>query len=282
MSEQRSQEARGLAESALIRLIHAIDDDDVFLVVLGGLVPEYLASESEMVPEHLGTTDVDVLLISHVGPLIDLGLLESVLDDMEFNPDPNEDGWRWRGPVDGVQVKLEFLCDLDDQREGEAINPIGCNVLSAMNLRGTGYAALDYKWESLSGTLENGTRVTVRARLAGLGGYLLSKCVAARTRGAEKDFYDFVYVLQHNRAGGPEEAAANLLDGPLATKLEELERTFIEVQARFEDSNDVGPRGYASQALQVEPESSATTLRLDAVDVVERFFTALNSQEAPD
>jgi hypothetical protein len=27
-------------------------------------------------------------------------------------------GWRWRGIVDGFAVKLEFLCDLDTEREG--------------------------------------------------------------------------------------------------------------------------------------------------------------------
>lgn len=35
---------------------------NVFLVVLGGMVPEAL------VPEHLGTTDVDVLLITQSTP----------------------------------------------------------------------------------------------------------------------------------------------------------------------------------------------------------------------
>jgi hypothetical protein len=27
---------------------------------------------------------------------------------MNFEPDPTEDGWRWRGPVEDSQVKLEF------------------------------------------------------------------------------------------------------------------------------------------------------------------------------
>ena len=33
--------------------------------------------------------------------------------------------------------------------------------------------------------------------------------------------------------------------------------------------------GYAAQAAEVEPGADATTLRADAVDVVQRFITAL-------
>ncbi|HZK16174.1 MAG TPA: hypothetical protein VFC52_06270 [Solirubrobacterales bacterium] len=39
MDEQRSRETRARAETALVRLLHALGGEDVFLVVLGGLVP---------------------------------------------------------------------------------------------------------------------------------------------------------------------------------------------------------------------------------------------------
>jgi hypothetical protein len=175
-----------------VRLLHELGDEDVFLVVLGGLVPQILARGEAPVPEHLGTTDVDVLLITHVDPDADLGGVERALERLDFKPDPNEDGWRWRGPIDGVPVKLEFLCDLPDYREGEVVSPSGCGVLSAQNLRGTGYVSRDFAWEELKGELADGTGVAVRGRFAGLVGYLLSKCVAVRTRAATKDYYDLV------------------------------------------------------------------------------------------
>ena len=100
-------------------------------------------------------------------------------------------------------------------------------MLSAQNLRGTGYVARDFAWEELNGELVDGTGVTVRVRFAALGGYLLSKCVAVRTRAATKDYYDFVYVLQHNQAGGPEQAAHRLLNGELADALPPLRTTFL-------------------------------------------------------
>lgn len=187
MDEQRSRGARARAELALVRLLHELRDDELFLVVLGGLVPEVLARDDAVIPEHLGTTDVDVLLITHVDPDADLGGVERALERMHFAPEPGADGWRWRGPIAGATVKLEFLCDLPDYREGEVIRPRGCTKLAAANLRGTGYVASDFAWEELSGELEDGTHVNVRARFAGLQGYLLSKCVATRTRAATKD-----------------------------------------------------------------------------------------------
>lgn len=206
MDERRSRDTRARAELALLRLVYELRNDDVFLVVLGGLVPDVLARDDALIPEHLGTTDVDVLLITHVEPDADLGGVECALERIEFEPDPTADGWRWRGKVNGKVVKLEFLCDLPDQREGEIIRPRGCTALTAANLRGTGYVSRDFAWEGLSGELADGTMVTIRVRFAGLQGYLLSKCVAVRTRAATKDYYDLAYVLLHNRAGGPEQA----------------------------------------------------------------------------
>lgn len=275
MDELRSRETRARAELALVRLLHALGDEDVFIVVLGGLVPEVLASDEALVPKHLGTTDVDVLLISHVDPDADLGSVERALERLDFKPDPNEGGWRWRGPIDEVQVKLEFLCDLPDYREGEVVRPSGCTALSAQNLRGTGYVARDFAWEELRGELADGETTTVRVRFAGLQGYLLSKCVAARTRAATKDYYDLVYVLQHNRAGGPEQAAHILLNGELAVELDPLRTTFLEVRERYVGIADSGSVGYAKQALEVQPEVGELGLRADAVDVVQRFFAEL-------
>lgn len=275
MDEQRSRETRARAETALVRLLHALGDDDVFLVVLGGLAPAVLASNEAFVPEHLGTTDVDVLLITHVDLDADLGAVERALEQLDFKPDPSEDGWRWRGPIEGVPVKLEFLCDLPNHREGEVIRPSGCRALSAQNLRGTGYVARDFAWEELSGELADGTVATVRVRFAGLEGYLLSKCVAARIRAAAKDYYDLVYVLQHNRAGGPEQAAHRLINGDFTDELEPLRTTFLEVRARFVGIADSGPVGYAKQASEVQPEVGEAELRADAVDVVQRFLAEL-------
>lgn len=274
--ERRSAETRARAERALVWLLYELREEEPFLIVLGGLVPAVLAGDvGGVIPEHLGTTDVDVLLITHVNLNADFGGVERALERMEFRPDKRQDGWRWGGPIDGLPVRIEFLCDLSEYREGESVRPPGCHYLAAANLRGTGYVARDFEWRELSGRLADGAEVRVRVRLAGLEGYLLSKCVAVRTRAAAKDYYDFAYVLLHNRAGGPEEAATRLEDGQLADALGALRCTFLEVCERYRRPADIGPESYAQQAVQVNPEADKALLRADAVDAVQRFVTAL-------
>jgi hypothetical protein len=271
---ERTPEARALAEQVLVALLHSLDDAEIELVVLGGLVPETLTRGQEPpAPMHMGTTDVDILLVTHVTAELDLGSVEMALTKLGFEPEGL--GWRWRGRVRERTVKIEFLCDLANVKEGEVVKPPGCKALAANNLRGTGYVALDWAWEAMTAELPGAGAVSVRARFARLGGYLLSKCVAARTRAADKDFYDLVYVLLHNRAGGPAEAAVVLLNGPLRDALPALRATLIEVSERFRGPNDTGPTRYAQQARLVEPGQDDAELRADAVAAVGEFVDAL-------
>lgn len=115
------------------------------------------------------------------------------------------------------------------------------------------------------------------ARFAGLEGYLLSSAWRRAPVPPTKDYYDLVYVLQHNRAGGPEQAAHRLLNGELSDELNSLRTTFLEVRERYVGTADSGPVGYAKQALEVQPEVGETELRADAVDVVQRFFSELDA-----
>jgi hypothetical protein len=280
--QERSPQARARAQSALVRLLHEMGDEAPFLVVLGGLVPAVLTRDAAgVIPEHLGTTDVDVLLVSHVDPDADLGLVERALEALGFKPDSEQDGWRWQGSIDSTPVRIEFLCDLSDYREGESVRPNGSRHLAAANLRGTGYVAHDFEWEHIAGHLADGTEVQVSARFAGLQGYLLSKCVAVRSRAATKDYYDLAYVLLHNRAGGPEDAAQALLSGRLSEALGPLRSTFLEIRERYRSPSDIGPRSYAEQAAEVDPQTPESELRADAVDAVQRFLTALGFTAVP-
>lgn len=271
---QRSPAARVLAERALVTLLDALDGRDAEIIVLGGLVPEVLVGgQDPPAPGHLGTTDVDILLVSHLTVDEDLGHVELALKAIEFKP--AEGGWRWRGQVDGRSVKMEFLCDLATAREHETIGIEGCDQLRAQNLRGTGYVAEDWAWEPLTATLPSGKETEVKARFARLGGYLLSKLTAARTRGAPKDFYDLAYVLLHNRAGGPREAAAVLLAGDLRGSLTGLHSTLLEIRERFRVPNAIGPDGFAAQSLELDPDLDESELRADAVAAVGEFLDAL-------
>jgi hypothetical protein len=277
---ERSPRARRLAERALVALLNALDGEGPEIIVLGGLVPEILVSgQDPPAPGHLGTTDVDILLVSHLTITENLEEVERALEAIGFSSSGEGKGWRWRGLVDGHAVKMEFLCDLDDRKEEELVEVAGCDTLVALNLRGTRYVARDWAWETLRAPLPDGQMVEVQARFARLGGYLLSKLTAARTRAAVKDFYDLAYVLLHNQAGGPQMAAAAVYEGGLGSSIASLRSTLVEVGERYRSPSSVGPQGYAEQSLIMDPQLDERTLRLDAVTAVREFLQALFARQ---
>ena len=113
---------------------------------------------------------------------------------------------------------------------------------------------------------------TVDVNVAGLAGFLLAKIAAAYSRRKPKDWYDIAFVLLHNDAGGPEQAAAMVLSrfgGELTGSI----RTAIEdLQANFADPTVQGPAAYADQLLLDHPELDRATAVADAVVAVSRFW----------
>jgi len=278
--EERSAAARARAEQALVWVLDGLNSENTKMIVLGGLVPDVLSGGSEIAStRHLGTTDVDILLVTHVEDGTDLSALERNLRKLAFSP--RQSGWRWVGNVDGHPVKIEFLCDLEDRVAEEAVRCTGCDILKAMNLRGTRFVGRDWNWQVLTALSPAGKALTVRARFAGLEGYLLSKCFAARHRGAAKDYYDLAYVLIHNQAGGPREAAKLLREGKFSDQLADLNSIFEEIDARFASSAAYAAASYAAQMQIVDPGLEEGVLRTDATVAVGEFLAALGFTKAP-
>ncbi|MGH2971559.1 MAG: hypothetical protein ACRDLE_05420 [Gaiellaceae bacterium] len=246
------------------------------MVVLGGLVPELLTGgEDSEAPTHLGTTDIDIHISLFADAESDVGPLEAALEVIDAKPDEGVDGWRWLIPSGGSRVRIEFLCDLEDQPEGVTVSIPGCQRLRAANLRGTGFVARDWAEEPIERVVD-GETVIYLARFAGLEGYLLAKSYAARHRGAEKDYYDLVHVLLYNRAGGPGQAGAQLASGQFADDVSAARNLFAEIEARFGAPSDYAAQSYANQALRVNPEADPAQLAQDAVGAIAEFIAALD------
>lgn len=154
-------------------------------------------------------------------------------------------------------------------------SPVGCDRLTAVNLRGTSYVTEDFEWQELSGQLADGTRVTQRVRFAGLEGYLMSKVHVAWRRGLAKDYYDLVYTLLYNRRGGPREVADALARGKFRDRINLAMGPWPEIRARFTHANDIGPQSYADQAVQADPATDHAQARQDAVGAVADFLERL-------
>lgn len=178
-------------------------------------------------------------------------------------------------------MKIEFLCDLGDRVAEEAVHCNGCDLLEAMNLRGTRFVGLDWNWQELTAPSPSGKALTVRARFAGLEGYLLSKCFAARHRGLAKDYYDLAYVLIHNQVGDPREVAELLREGKFQDHLPDLDPIFGEIDARFSNSSAYAAESYASQMLIVDPGLERNILQTNAVIAVGEFLDAIGFTKAP-
>lgn len=144
-------------------------------------------------------------------------------------------------------------------------------------VRGTGFVARDHQSRALTGRLADDTTVTVEVDFAGLQGYLLAKMFAARARGLDRDFYDLVYVLLHNRLGGPTEAGHAIRAGVFRADLPSMHTTLREIRERFRDASGAGPTAYAREAAQTDGDLTEAVLRADAQGAVAALLDVLEA-----
>jgi hypothetical protein len=273
--ERRTRVARAAAELALVRVVHHYGRRPEF-VLLGGLVPELLCSQSSF--NHAGTIDIDVQVdLEIAGGSVNAARLEAALGNAEFEPD-NERVWRWVMVQEGVraEVKFELVADLSDQPADTVVSFDGCESLGAVNLRGTGFASRDVHLRTVSAR-DAGVERSVQINVTGLAGFLLAKAAAAHGRHKAKDWYDIAFVLLHNDEGGVEQATdrvieifANDLVGATITSLRDL-------AAYFGSSADAGSQAYAEQMMIDHPELDAGQLATDAQLAVTVFCDRLLS-----
>jgi hypothetical protein len=268
--EHRSRAARRAAESALVQVVHHYGSRPEF-VVLGGLVPELLCTKSRF--HHAGTTDVDVQVDLEIAcGAVNAARLEQALLEADFKPD-GQYAWRWINDATPAIVKFELLSDLEDEAAESQVLFNNCDKLGAVNLRGTGFAARDVVVQKLSANMD-GIPLEVDVNVTGLAGFLLAKCAAARSRRAAKDWYDIVFVLLHNDAGGPV-AAATLVNERFAGQLLQMRNALADLRGNFAIPDAQGPRSYAGQMMVDHPELDARTLQADAILAIEEFCSTL-------
>lgn len=272
MDPERSRAGRAAAELALVRVVHHYGSKPEF-VVLGGLVPESLCARSTMV--HAGTTDVDVQVDLEIAcGSVNTARLEQALLNAEFEPD-SERIWRWAadGPAARSVVKFELLADLDDQPAGVTIEFDGCDRLGAAILRGTGFASRDIEVRLLKAK-DGGVERSAEVNVTGLAGFLLAKTAAAFERRKPKDWYDIAFVLLHNDAGGPTEAA-QLVRDRFGADLPRVCPALDDLAANFAEPGNQGPMAYADQIGVDHPEADRVTALADAVVAVGIFCRRL-------
>lgn len=274
---ERSRRARAAAELALVRVAYYYGAKPDF-VLLGGLVPELLCSDSTWL--HAGTTDVDVQVNLEIAAgAINAGRLERALKTAKF--EPSEDKvWRWNQvDADGQHtlVKFELLADLDHERAEAVISFLGAQELGAVNLRGTGYAVTGAVEHKFRAEVDGAVRV-VRLDVAGLPGYLMAKAAAANGRHKDKDWYDIAFVLLHNNAGGHEEAARQVVETFGNSPGTRMHTLILDLRANFDSPDAPGPDAYVMQLRVDHPEIDLEEAAADAVLAVTGFCDIVSGQ----
>ena len=267
---ERSRRARAAAEAALVSVAYHYGAKPGF-VLLGGLVPELLCSDSSWL--HAGTTDVDVQVNLEIAAGAEnAARLEQALKDAHFQPSDDK-VWRWiQVDENGKKtvVKFELLADLDDERAEAVIGFDGAESLGAVNLRGTGYATKGALEREFTAEIDGELRV-VLIDVAGLPGYLIAKAAAAHGRNKPKDWYDIAFVLLHNNEGGHRVAAAQVVEAFGTSPGTRMHTWLVNLRANFADPDAPGPQAYVSQLYIDHPDADLEQAAADAVLAVTEF-----------
>lgn len=275
-SEARTREARARAEEALVRFGLLAGEHSKDFVVIGGLNPDYLAP-SAPVP-HQGTTDIDLLFalgFDEIGSIPDFAWIDTALSVGGF---ASANGWRWDAMLGNAKVRLEFLCDVWDHTADTVPLP-GSRTAVASKLAGPAAALVDPIVRDLpvaAAVREDFTDAPsmLGLRFANLGGYLLAKSAAARSRMLAKDKYDLMYVVLFNE-GGPA-TAARAVSNQLEAAAEAADPAEIRVaMASYLDPHGSWAGTFARTMIDTGDSSSEDQLRADAAVGASAFLAEL-------
>lgn len=198
-------------EVALVRLMLAFATHKHLLRLVGGLVPRYLTkAQPPEVPQHVGTTDVDVVL--NVSVLESEGTNYASLRDQLVGagfqrlrkPDGSVSSWQWELIVGGKKILVEFLRHTDDPNPPRRVASLHEEQVSACLIPHVGIVEEWYAETEIAVELEDGVR-TETIRHADVVSFLVLKALAFESRGERKDAADLIHVLRY--WGAPEDVA---------------------------------------------------------------------------
>jgi len=273
----RTAKGHAAAKKALVRLGVQLGADAPRLIIIGGLGVEHLTRPTT--PAHHGTTDIDAFVqLSAVYDRDEESFewLEAALQRTGFAA--RGGGSRWYATVDDVEVRLDLLSDVTDNRGQEIALP-GTRLLSSQNLEGPGAAAVNTVMRTIElDPHETPGATSVTLRFVGLGGYVLAKASAVLGRDEPKDLYDLAFVLLYNTDGGPTAAgratARVLRTDPGGSG----RRTVRSALARFDGSESDGAQTFSAQRQLDGDPTEPSVLAHDAVAAVRLFRRAFDAE----
>lgn len=248
-----------MCERVLVTLLTTFGTMKGTLRLIGGLVPRYLTPAQEpQVPEHYGTSDVDIVLnLQVIAQGENYASLHDQLVERGFRKHSETNAWRWEFPIpDSPPVLVEFLQGNNaDGKPGKEV-PIDGEAVSALVIP---FAEMSYDWYAekeisamLFGDMGKGDAGIVfeTIRFADEVAFILLKAISFQNRNEPKDAADLIHVMRY--AGEPEDIAEKFLDRiksgkhqkAIETGLQALQKCFAEGNNSVEGYLLTGPVRY--------------------------------------
>lgn len=288
-ASQYSNDHTKACETALVALLRAFGTLKKDLRLVGGLVPRYLTpAQPPEVPQHAGTTDVDVVLnITVLAMKGTYDKLKRQLKDGGFERYQRDasgppSSWQWVCNVDSKSIVVEFLQHTDDPAQSARLVEIDGEDVSACQIL---YAGIAHDWfdetEIVVELPDNGGTVKEIIRYADVVSFIVLKAIAFNQRHERKDAADLVHVMRY---WGTLDALAEAFSNRMSTKSHTaaIDRAVLVLAANFCDEEGIagfrkdGPSAVANfHGLQEGTDDDRIRAQRDVSGMVTYFLQRL-------
>ncbi|MDR2316714.1 MAG: hypothetical protein LBF06_10030 [Pseudomonas sp.] len=284
------QDVTSACERTLLTLLSAFGNLKETLRLVGGLVPRYLTPAAPPeVPQHAGTSDVDIVLnLEVLAAGNEYASLAEQLKARGFTrwvEDGKPASWRWRRKVDEhVEVVVELLRDAGDEEPGRTISVDGEKV-SALTIKHARIVHDWYREKEISAQLLDGDGVSVDiVRFADVPAFVILKALALDQRQERKDAADLIHVIRYS--GSVEEVAALFVERIRSSLYPEaIEDGLAALARRFGDDRHsegfekVGAVAYA-RFYGAEDEDELVGRQRFAAGLIQHLLAEIETQRA--
>ncbi len=265
-----TREAVEAAHSVLIEIMRVLGEYRNHIVVVGGLVPEFLPLERD--EPYVGTMDVDLALDHRELQEEGYKTIEELLRGRGYEQSSEQPFiFRRKVPAAGreVTVQVDLLAG-EYEGTGDSHRTQKVQGVRARKARGCDLA-FDSPMETIiEGQLPGGGKTSVTLRVASIVPFLVMKGMALDDRLKEKDAYDIYYCVRNFSKGldGLVDEFNFYVDNDL------VQEGLVKIKNHFASVEHDGPRFVVDFLAIVDSEERARVQR-DAYEIVHYLLREL-------
>lgn len=252
------------ARAVMIEVLNILGRLKGDIVLIGRWVPNLHYPDRG----HIGSLDVDLAISPEAAADCAHDSILARLRDRnyQFSPGPA----RFYRDVPGAREPVKVDLVASEYRDGNRVDATLVNELRINGLRGVDLAFECHEEITLTGTMPDGSRNAVRARIIRPEAFILVKAFALAERVKAKDAYDIAFTLHHYQPSLDDLAAriAPLLSRGLGAEAWQI------LLEKFASLDAVGPR-WAADVAALEGGADANRERRAAYEDARALFEAV-------